>query len=86
MVGTELGLQHSCSCGTGLGTGMGRVLGWRLGQTPWGPSQSGEVQPLVTRLMERSVIPNISITGCPSPQQWGEGDEDDSGRALVCFV
>lgn len=51
-----------------------------------GPSQSGEVQPLVTRHMERAVIPNISITGCPRPQQWGEGDKDDSGRALVCFV
>lgn len=53
-------------------------------------SQSGEVQPLVTRHMETSIIPNISITGCPCPQQSGEGDKDDSrswqGTGVLCVV
>lgn len=50
--------------------------------------QSGEVQPLVTRHMETSIIPNFSITRCPHSQQWGVGDKDDSGswQGTVCFV
>lgn len=53
-------------------------------------SQSGEVQPLVTRYMEISIIPNISITGYPRPQEWGEGEKDDSGSwqgtGVLCMV
>lgn len=53
-------------------------------------SQSGELQPLVTRHMEISIIPNISITVCPHLEEWGEGEKDDSGSwqgtGVLCVV
>lgn len=72
VAGAAQGSHHGCSCGAGLSAEVGRA--------PRGSySQAGEVQPLLARHRETSIVPNVSITGCPRPQEWGEGDEDGAG-------